>query len=120
MEHDFMVEVRNMLNGQHDVRIVRIDRMKAALAPEASTRASHGLLLRLGTSYPFPAHCPTTAFGRFLPLEHSKEWHAGFVRAPRRRNAAGMRCAAADMVSGTLVEFRRRATSKQETQHTEF
>jgi len=43
MEHHFMVEFRNVLNGEHDVRIVRIDRMKAALTPDTPARLTHGL-----------------------------------------------------------------------------
>src|SRR5262245_52907504 len=73
MEHNFMVEIRNVLDGQHDVRIVRIDRMKAAFAPEASTRASHGLLLRLGTSHPFPA--PYHRLRKISSTLRSKGWH---------------------------------------------
>jgi hypothetical protein len=43
MEHNFMVEFRNVLNRDHDVRIVRIDRMKAALTPDTPARLTHSL-----------------------------------------------------------------------------
>jgi hypothetical protein len=66
MKHNFMVEVRNVLNGEHDVRIVRIDRMKAAFTPDTPARANHGLPLASRGVTHFLRIASITALGRFL------------------------------------------------------
>src|SRR5215475_7921590 len=96
MEHNFMVEFRNVLNGEHDVRIVRIDGMKAALTPDTPAHLTHGLPpARRGitpSSYAFTLPPSSTDLFRSnmvramatYPLQESQ-----MGRSRRRRGARG-------------------------------
>ena len=64
-----MIEFWNMLDGNHDVRIVLIDRMKAAFTPDTPPRAIHGPPRRGHTS-------SSRAFTLPSPLADFLPWFA--------------------------------------------
>jgi hypothetical protein len=87
VEHYFMVEFRNVLNGEDDVRIVRIDRMKAPFTPAAPACATHGLpLASLGVPPSLRLPLPPAVSDFFSSLRAGLRLTCG---ASETKNSAG-------------------------------